>query len=70
MWQFDIISLYLVFANSSYAIITAYDDYIKKEVCDLVKLVATSVNEAPTNIYVACRNDILAEYVYHWNFID
>ena len=69
MWQFNIISLYLVFANSSYAITTAYDDYIKK-VCDSVKLVATSVNEATSNIYVACKNDMLTAYGYHWKFVE
>ena len=41
-----------------------------KEVFNSVRLAATSVNCAPANIYVACKNDMLTAYGYHLKFID
>lgn len=41
-----------------------------KEVFNSVRLAATSVNGAPANIYVACRNDKLTAYGYHWRFVE
>ena len=41
-----------------------------KEVFNSVRLAASSVNGATANIYVACRNDKLTAYGYHWKFVD
>ena len=41
-----------------------------KEVFNSVRLATTSVNEATSNIYVACKNDMLTAYGYHWKFVE
>ena len=41
-----------------------------KEVFNSVRLAAASDNGATANIYVACRNDKLTAYGYHWKFVD
>ena len=41
-----------------------------KEVFNSVRLAATSANGATANIYVACWNDKLTAYGYHWEFVE